>query len=123
MHDQRNERNQQNRISTPAPAIYKFRSTEIHRVGVGAHSLSLLRLAGCMVLVAGRGGGMTLKAIAEGLLGAFFRECENPEELKMREEAALVAVTRLYERRMAEIRTHDQMRDLMSELLKGEDSE
>lgn len=65
----------------------------------------------------------TLTAYAEGALGAFFRECEVPEELKMREEAALVAVTRLYERRMAEIRTHDQMQDLMNELPKGEDNE
>ncbi len=40
----------------------------------------------------------------------------------MREEAALVAVTRLYERRMAEIRTHDQMQDRMNELLKGENN-
>ena len=41
----------------------------------------------------------------------------------MREEAALVAVTRLYERRMTEIRTRDKMQDRMNELLKGEDSE
>ena len=41
----------------------------------------------------------------------------------MREEAALVAVTRLYERRMAEIRTHGQVQDRMNELLKGEDNE
>ena len=41
----------------------------------------------------------------------------------MREEAALVAVTRLYERRMAEIRTHDQMQGLMNGLPKGEDNE
>ena len=41
----------------------------------------------------------------------------------MREEAALVAVTRLYERRMAEIRTHDQMQSLMNELSEGEDNE
>ena len=65
----------------------------------------------------------TLTACAEKFLGAFFRECENPEELKMREEAALVAVTRLYERKMAEIRTHDQMQNLMSELSKGENNE
>jgi len=65
----------------------------------------------------------TLTAYAEGALGEFFRKCENPEELKMREEAALVAVTRLYERRMAEISTHDQMQDRMNELLKGEDNE
>ena len=65
----------------------------------------------------------TLTACAEGALGEFFRKCESPEELKMREEAALVAVTRLYERRMAEIRTHDQMQDRMSELSKGEDNE
>ena len=65
----------------------------------------------------------TLTACAEGALGAFFRECESPEELKMREEAALVAVTRLYERRMAEIRTRDKMQGHMSELLKGENNE
>ena len=65
----------------------------------------------------------TLTACAEGALGTFFRECEGPEELKMREEAALVAVTRLYERRMAEIRTHDQMQGLMNELSEGEDNE
>ena len=41
----------------------------------------------------------------------------------MREEAALMAVTRLYERRMAEIRTRDQMQGLMNELLKGENNE
>ena len=41
----------------------------------------------------------------------------------MREEAALVAVTRLYERRMVEIRTHDQMQNIMNELPKGEDNE
>lgn len=41
----------------------------------------------------------------------------------MREEAALVAVTRLYERRMVEIRTHDQMQGLMNELSEGEDNE
>lgn len=65
----------------------------------------------------------TLTARAEGALGEFFRKCESPEELKMREEAALVAVTRLYERRMAEIRTRDQIQGLMNELLKGEDNE
>ena len=65
----------------------------------------------------------TLTACAEGALSEFFRECEGPEELKMREEAALVAVTRLYERRMTEIRTRDQMQSLMNELLKGEDNE
>lgn len=65
----------------------------------------------------------TLTAYAEGALGAFFRECESPEELKMREEAALVAITRLYERRMEEIRTRDKMQNLMSELPKGEDHE
>lgn len=65
----------------------------------------------------------TLTAYAEGVLGAFFRECESPEELKMREEAALVAVTRLYERRMAEIRTHGKMQSLMNELSKGENNE
>ena len=65
----------------------------------------------------------TLTACAEGALGEFFRKCESPEELKMREEAALVAVTRLYERRMTEIRTHDQMQDRMNELLKGENNE
>lgn len=63
-----------------------------------------------------------MTAYAEGALGEFFRKCENPEELKMREEAALVAVTRLYERKMAEIRTHDQMQNLMSELSEGEDN-
>jgi len=63
-----------------------------------------------------------LTACAEGALGEFFRECEGPEELKMREEAALMAVTRLYERRMAEIRTHDQMQGLMNELSEGEDN-
>ena len=41
----------------------------------------------------------------------------------MREEAALVAVTRLYERRMEEIRTRDQMQGLIDELPKGEDNE
>ena len=65
----------------------------------------------------------TLTACAEGALGEFFRKCESPEELKMWEEAALVAVTRLYERRMAEIRTHDQMQGLMNELSEGEDNE
>ena len=59
---------------------------------------------------------------AEGDIGDFFRKCESPEELKMREEAAIVAVTRLYERRMAEIRTRDQMQGLMNELLKGENN-
>lgn len=52
----------------------------------------------------------TLTACAEGFLGAFFRECESPEELKMREEAALVAVTRLYERRMEEIILEQDMK-------------
>ncbi len=52
----------------------------------------------------------TLTARAEGALGTFFRECEGPEELKMREEAALVAVTRLYERRMAEIILEQDMK-------------
>ena len=65
----------------------------------------------------------TLTAYAEGALGAFFRACESPEELKMREEAALMAVTRLYERRMAEIRTHDQMQNIMNELTEGENNE
>lgn len=52
----------------------------------------------------------TLTACAEGALGEFFRKCESPEELKMREEAALVAVTRLYERRMAEIILEQDMK-------------
>lgn len=65
----------------------------------------------------------TLTAYAERMLGDFFRQCGSPDELKMREEAALMAVTRLYERRMAEIRTHDQMQDRMNELLKGENNE
>ena len=65
----------------------------------------------------------TLTAYAERMLGDFFRKCESPDELKMREEAALMAVTRLYERRMAEIKTHDQLQDRMSELPKGEDNE
>lgn len=64
----------------------------------------------------------TLTACAEGALGAFFRQCESPEELKMREEAALVAVTRLYERRMTEIRTTEEMQSLMNELPEREDN-
>ena len=64
----------------------------------------------------------TLTACAEGVLGAFFRQCESPEELKMREEAALVAVTRLYERRMTEIRTEQEMQHHVGDLPKGEDN-
>ncbi len=52
----------------------------------------------------------TLTACAEGALGEVFRKCENPEELKMREEAAFMAVTRLYERRMAEIILEQDMK-------------
>ena len=51
----------------------------------------------------------TLTACAETLLGAFFRQCESPEELKAREEATLLAVEKLYTRRMAEIRTTEEM--------------
>ena len=64
----------------------------------------------------------TLTACAETLLGAFFRQCEHVEELKAREEAALVAIDRLYDRRLREIRTRDQMQDFMNKLSKGENN-
>lgn len=65
----------------------------------------------------------TLTACAESLLGDFFRQCTTREELQAREEATLVAIDRLYDRRLREIRTHDQMRGLMDELPKGENKE
>ena len=65
----------------------------------------------------------TLTACAETMLGDFFRQCTTREELQAREEAALVAIDRLYERRLREIKTRDQMQDRMNELLKGEDNE
>lgn len=79
------------------------------------------------LLFLGRLGGAvmrypTLTACAETLLGAFFRQCEHVEDLKAREEATLVAIDRLYDRRLQEIRTYDQMQDLMNELPKGEDN-
>lgn len=46
---------------------------------------------------------MTLRAIAEGLLGAFFRQCEHVEELNAREEAILRALDEVYDRRFLEI--------------------
>lgn len=64
----------------------------------------------------------TLTARAESLLGDFFRQCEHVEELKAREEAVLMAIDRLYDRRLREIRTHDQMQDLMDELSEGENN-
>ena len=82
-------------------------------MGVGAHSLFLPRMACDMVSLDGRGGDVrypTLTAYAEGILCDFFQRGGSPEELKAREEAALVAVTRLYERRMAEIRTAEEMK-------------
>ena len=67
----------------------------------------------------------TLTAYAEGVLGAFFRQCETREELQAREEAALVAVTRLYERKMAELRTEQEMKikAAMNELTEGENND
>ena len=66
------------------------------------------------ILLSGRMGGAvmrypTLTACAEALLGTFFRQCEHVEELKAREEATLLAVEKLYTRRMAEIRTTEEM--------------
>ena len=70
----------------------------------------------------------TLTACAETLLGNFFRQCEHVEELNAREEATLVAIDRLYDRRLQEIRTHDRMQEIkgplhVGDLPEGEDSE
>ena len=52
----------------------------------------------------------TLTACAEALLDTFFRQCEEVDELKAREEATLVAIDRLYDRRLREIRTAQEMK-------------
>ena len=52
----------------------------------------------------------TLTACAESLLDTFFRQCEEVDELKAREEATLVAIDRLYDRRLREIRTEQEMK-------------
>lgn len=59
----------------------------------------------------------------EVLLSGFFRQCENVEELKAREEATLMAIDRLYDRRLQEIKTRDQMQLHVGDLMKGEDNE
>ena len=78
------------------------------------------------ILLLGRMGGAvmrypTLTACAETLLGNFFRQCEHVEELKAREEATLIAIDRLYDRRLQEIRTRDQMQLHVGDLMEGED--
>lgn len=70
----------------------------------------------------------TLTACAEALLGTFFRQCKHVEELNAREEATMVAIDRLYDRRLREIRTHNQMQEIegqlhVGDLLEGGDSE
>lgn len=85
------------------------------------------------ILLSGRMGGAvmrypTLTACAETLLGDFFRQCEHVEELNAREEATMVAIDRLYDRRLREIRTHNQMQEIkgqihVGDLMEGEDME
>ena len=70
----------------------------------------------------------TLTACAEALLGTFFRQCEHVEELNAREEATMVAIDRLYDRRLREIRTEHEMQEIkgqiqVGDLLEGEDGE
>ena len=71
------------------------------------------------ILLSGRLGGAvmrypTLTACAEALLGTFFRQCEHVEELNAREEATMVAIDRLYDRRLREIRTEQELKTAMT---------
>lgn len=52
----------------------------------------------------------TLTAYVERMLGPFFFQVETREELQAREEAALTAITQLFERRMSELRTHEDLK-------------
>ena len=70
-------------------------------------------------LLSGRLGGAvmrypTLTACAEALLGTFFRQCKHVEELNAREEATMVAIDRLYDRRLREIRTEQELKTAMA---------
>ena len=80
-----------------------------------------------ILLFSRMGGAMmsqpTLPDYIEVLLSGFFRQCDHVEDLKAREETTLMAIDRLYDRRLQEIRTHDQMQDRMNALLKGENNE
>lgn len=60
--------------------------------------------------LAGRGGAMTLKAIAEGLLSAFIRSADDVQELNARETAILQALDEVYDRRFLEIKTTKEMK-------------
>jgi len=53
---------------------------------------------------------MTLKAIAEGLLSAFIRSADDVQELNARETAILQALDEVYDRRLREIRTDQEMK-------------
>lgn len=53
----------------------------------------------------------TLRANAEQALSAVFQRCEDVERLKAQEEAAYLAVSRVYQRRMNELRTSEEMKN------------
>lgn len=53
---------------------------------------------------------MTLRAIAAALIGEFLRAAKTTEELNLREEAILRALDEVYDRRLREIRTEQEMK-------------